>query len=299
MTSKRFFFSLFLFVIISPVKSQSIAVLKQEITTILADKKATVGIAITGTNPKDTLSIHGDVHLPMQSVFKYHLAVAVLDQVDKGKLQLDDTITVTKDDLTTNLWSPIRKKFPNGVDLSLAEIIRYTVAYSDNIGCDILFELIGGSKVLESYLHKAGITDIAIVYNEALQQSVWERQYENWTTAKAANKALKIFYENCEQQLSPQSHDFLWEIMRSSNTGKKAIRGNLPKDVIVAHKTGHSGKNKKGLTGAQNDIGIIFLPNGDYFYLSVLVSNSMEGNNVNSKIIADITKLTWDFFKNK
>jgi len=280
-------------------KGQSINSLKEHINEILADKDATVGIAISGINSNDTLSINGDKQLPLQSVYKYHLALAVLNQVDKGTLHLNDIITITKEDLNNNLWSPIRKKHPQGADLTLAEILKFTVASSDNVGCDLLFKLVGGAKVVETYLHKVGITDIAVAYNEVTQQSKWELQYKNWTTAKSANKALRIFFEKSQQQLSHESHMFLWETMKSSWTGKNSIRGYLPKETVVAHKTGHSGKNNHGLTGAQNDIGIIFLPNGTYFYLSVLVSNSKEKSHVNQKIIADIAKLSWDYFIKK
>jgi len=298
MTNKLIFLTLLFSLTFSYSKGQSIDTLRKKIGGILADKDATVGIAIMGINPNDTLSINGDKRLPMQSVFKYHLALTVLNQVDKGKFNLKEKVTITKEDLNNNLWSPIRKKYPVGVDLTLGEIIKYTVAYSDNVGCDLLFKLIGGTKVVESYLHQIGITDLAIKYDEVTQQDVWERQYENWTTANAANTALKIFYENSNQHLSLESYNFLWQVMKGSKTGKNCIKGYLPEDAIVAHKTGHSGKNESGLTGAQNDIGIVFLPNGTYFYLSVLVSDSNEESDVNQKIIADIAKLTWDYFEN-
>ncbi len=299
MTNKVILLILLFSLTTSYSNGQSIDSLRQKINETLVGKDAIVGIAITGLNPNDTLSINGDIHLPLQSVFKYHIALAVLNQVDKGKFSLTEKISITKEDLNNNLWSPIRKKYPEGVDLTLAEILKFTVAYSDNVGCDLLLKCIGGPKVVESYLHQIGITDIAIKHDERTQQSTWKYQYENWTTAKAANRALKIFFENTNKQLSNESYNFLWEIMKGTKTGKRSIRGFLPKDATVAHKTGHSGKNEDGLTGAKNDIGIIFLPNGSYFYLSVLVCNSNEENAVNEKIIADIAKLTWDYFEKK
>lgn len=299
MKNKLIFLTLIVLLSCNFSSGQSISTLKEKINKILVNKDATVGIAISGVNPYDSLSINGNKKLPLQSVFKYHLALAVLNQVDKEKFNLNDKITITKEDLNNNLWSPLRKKYPEGSDLTLAEILRYTVASSDNVGCDLLFKLIGGTKVVEEYLHEVGITDIAIEYNEATQQSKWEFQYKNWTTANSANKALRLFFENSKQQLSLESHKFLWETMISSWTGKNSIRGHLPKEIEVAHKTGHSGKNDNGLTGAQNDIGIVFLPNGKHFYLSVLVSDSKEDSNVNEKIIADIAKLAWDYFENK
>ena len=90
-------------------KGQSIDDLENRIKTVLKGKNATVGIAILGAAPLDSLSINGNTHLPMQSVFKYQLALAVLNLVDKGSLRLTDKITITKKDLDNNLYNPIRK----------------------------------------------------------------------------------------------------------------------------------------------------------------------------------------------
>ncbi len=46
----------------------------------------------------------------MQSVFKFHIALAVLDLVDQGKLSLDQKVFIKKSELLPNTWSPIRKK---------------------------------------------------------------------------------------------------------------------------------------------------------------------------------------------
>ncbi len=290
-----------LFMVNSFLRAQSIDSLRQRISEILKDKSVTAGIAIKGPESGDTLSINGNKHLPMQSVFKYHLALAVLHQVDLGKLSLDDQILIEKDLIKKYeyLWSPLRKKYPEGAKVTLAEILKYTVSLSDNLGCDLLFELIGGTKVVQSYLKSIGIHDIAIRHNEIVMQSEWKNQYDNWTTANAANQLLESFFENTNHFLSPKSHQFLLETLKETKTGKKSIRGLLPKNAIIAHKTGHSGKNEQGLTAAQNDIGIIFLPNGKHFYLSVFVGDSMESHETNQLIIAQIAKLAWDYFSNE
>jgi len=299
MTNKILLLPLFFLCTFIQLKGQSLNALQQKINTILADKDAIVGVSIIGPNPNQTLAINGDAHLPMQSVYKLHLALAVLDQVDKGILSLDDKISIDKKNINTytNLWSPIRKKYPNGTVLTLADIIKYTVAVSDNLGCDLLFELIGGTEVVQSYFHKIGVKNIAIVSNEVVMQAEWKNQYDNWTTPNAANKVLQLFFKNENNLLTTESYNFILKVLKGTITGKKSIKGQLPKDAIVAHKTGHSGKNNQGLTAALNDIGIVFLPSGKHFYLSIMVSNSKEDSNVNSKIIADIAKLTWDYFE--
>lgn len=275
--------------------------LRQKINRVIEGKAAIVGVAIKGMHAQDTLSINGNKHLPMQSVFKYHLALAVLHQVDQGKWSLDQPIAIDKALIESykHLWSPLRKKYPNGATVTLAELIRYTVAWSDNLGCDLLFKLLGGTHVVQSYLHTIGVKDIAIVHNEIVMQAKWEHQYENWTTANAANQVLQLFFENTNQRFNTESYDFLLQVLKDTKTGKKSIRGLLPEETVVAHKTGHSGKNDAGLIGALNDIGIVFLPDNTYFYLSVLVSNSMENSATSQQIIAEIAKLTWDHFKDR
>ena len=69
--------------------------------------------------------------------------------------------------------------------------------------------MLGGPKVIEKYFHQSGITNIAIKYDEETMQKVWERQYENWTTANAANIALSKLHKNNSQLLTSDSHQFL------------------------------------------------------------------------------------------
>lgn len=290
---------LFLLLLSSFTYAQNIDSLRQKLYEIVKSKNAVVGIAIQGYDEKDTLSINGDLKFPLQSVFKFHIALAVLKNVDEGKLNLNKNIEITREDLNSDLYSPIRDQYPSGVNMKLSEIIRYTVAESDNIGCDLLLKIIGGPEIVEKYLHENNIEDIAIKYDEKTQQSKWENQYENWATPKSANLALLNFYQNQNGLLSKDSYSFLWETMKNTKTGQKSIRGKLPPKTVIAHKTGHSGKNKDGMTGALNDIGIVFLSKEKYFYLSVFVSNSKEDEEKNQKIIADVAKLVWEYFVQK
>ena len=102
--------------------------LKNKIEQIIKTKDATVGVSICGIENKDGLNINSEMHFPMQSVFKFHIALAVLNQVDKGKLKLDKEIFISKKELLPNTWSPIREAYPEGnVKLKLSEIILLSV----------------------------------------------------------------------------------------------------------------------------------------------------------------------------
>lgn len=269
--------------------------LRKKIEQVVLQQKADIGVAIFDFKSLDTLSICGDKHFPMQSVFKFHIALAVLNEVDKGNLSLTQEVSIQKSDLLPDTWSPLREKYPNGnIKLSLNEIIEYTVSKSDNNGCDILLKLIGGTKTVQKYIDSIGINNFSIRANEEEMSRDWSVQYTNWTTPISAAQVLKKFHN--KEILSESSFAYLWELLKDTQTGANRIKGKLPKGTIVAHKTGTSGADEQGVSAAVNDIGIVILPNGGQFAICIFVSNSKEDTENDEKVIANIAKEAWDYF---
>lgn len=283
-----------LFLLISAFVFAQKSSLDTQINSIIKNKKATVGISVLGFENGFTYNKNADKKLPMQSVFKFHIAAAVLDYADKGKLSLDQKVTLNQSNLHENTWSPLREKYPNGGTVSLSEIIEYTVAKSDNNGCDILLKLLGGTQVVQKFMNAKGVKNFQIKYNEEAMHKDWNAQYENYTTMNSAVDVLKKFYDG--KLLSKKSTDYLMKVMLSTSTGTNKLIEQLPKDTPVARKTGSSGKNNAGLTGAENEIAIITLPNGKHYAIAVFVSNSTETAEVNCRMISDISKTVWDYF---
>lgn len=297
MTRIAFVAAIVLFYACGNAAAQGAASLRQKIEQIVSDKNAVVGVAIVGNRGKDKVYVNGEKRFPMQSVFKFHIGLAMLSEIDKGNFSLDQKVEIRKDQLLPGMWSPLREENPEGGSFPISKLIEYSVSLSDNATCDALLRLLGGPTAVEDYFKKNGIKHISIKINEETMQGNWDRQFENWTTPKAANEALKKFYENKKKQLSPKSYDFIWRTMRETSTGPKRLKGQLPAGTVVAHKTGYSGAHKTtGIYAAVNDIGIVFLPNGKHFYISVFVSESKEIFETNERIIADIARATWDHF---
>ena len=112
---------------------------------------ADVGISIIALSDNDTLSVNGDKRFPMQSVFKFHIALAALRLVDEGKLSLSQKYVVRKEHYFKT-WSVVMRQHPEaGIEVTLEDLIRWMVMNSDNVACDILFDILGGpSKVNRS-----------------------------------------------------------------------------------------------------------------------------------------------------
>jgi beta-lactamase class A len=272
--------------------------LRQDIVNVISDFNGDVGVAVKHIENGDSLSINGNRHFPMQSVFKFHLALAVLNLVDQGKLSIDQKIRVEKSDLLPNTWSPIAKKYPEGnVELRIGELLSYTVSQSDNSGCDILFKLIGGPKKVEWFIHGLGVKDVAIGYTEEEMHQSWDAQFKNWCAPTAMAQLLELFGQ--KKVLAETTHELLMKFMIETNTGKNRIKGLLPTGTIVAHKTGTSGRSPQGVSGAVNDVGIITLPNGKHIAVALFISNTKEDTEKQEALIAKISQLAFDYYTRK
>jgi beta-lactamase class A len=271
--------------------------LREELNKIISTKNATIGVSVKGIEDKDTLSINGNLNAPLMSVFKFHIALTTLNLVDKGKLTLKQKIFIKKEDLHEDTWSPIRDEFPNGnMYLTLDQLLRYTVSHSDNNGCDILLELIGGTEIVQKFINKQGIQDFVIKVNEQEMQT-WENLYINTTTPLATTELLEKFYNG--KVLKKKSTKYLYQIMVECSRGITWMKAGLPEGTELAHRTGISGTNSDNLRVAMNDIGIVKLPNGKHFIISVYLKNITETKENTEKIIAVITKTTWNYYTKK
>jgi len=288
-------FSIALFSFLSfQVFSQGTNELRNQLQQIISSKNATVGVSIKNIEDKDTLSIKGNLKMPMMSVFKFHIALAVLHKVDEGKFNLTQEIFVTKKDLKEDTWSPMKEDYPEGnVSLTLDKILRYTVSHSDNSGCDILINLVGGTKYIQKFINEQGIKDFVIKVNED-QMKTWKNLYINTTTPLATTELLEKFFKG--EVLKEETTNYLYQIMVETSRGLTWMKAGLPEGTELAHRTGISGTNDANLRVAMNDIGIVKLPNGKHVIVSVYLKDITEKKEDTEKIIADITKAVWNYF---
>jgi len=276
------------------VKKLDTAAFKKQLIQLAAAFDGKLGVALLDLQTGSLVSFNGDQHFPMQSVYKLQLGMAVLDQVDKGKLSLTQQVKLTPRDLLPETYSPLRDKYQGKqASVRLGEILGYTVSQSDNCGCDLLFRMMGGPGVVNTYMHNAGMTGMAIVSTEEEMHADWSLQYQNWCTPEAMCGLLARIHKG--DLLAKASNDTLLNFLRTSPTGPKRLRAGLPEGTILAHKTGTSG-TEKGITAAVNDAGIVTLPDGRSYAITVFVSNSKTGTEKMEELIAQVSKAAWNSF---
>jgi beta-lactamase class A len=285
-------YSLLLAILVLNEQAQDAGRIIASVKPIIASAHARIGVGIAGPGRQQKIFVHGKDHFPMQSVFKFHLALTVLHKIDQRQLSLDQRVFVSKEDVTPKMYSPLRDQYPDGnVSVTVRELLMDAVSLSDNVACDVLFRLVGGTAVVNRYIHSLSIREVSIVATEAEMHQAWPVQYKNWTTPAAAVALLQKF--DTGRILSPASRTFLWDCMTKSVKADR-IRGLLPAGTVVAHKPGTSDTNEQHITAATNDIGIVVLPDGRHLVIAVFVSDSKEDDSTNAQIIARIAKKAWD-----
>ncbi len=272
--------------------------LKSKIEKITKEKNGTVAVSVKGIDfPFEFNNENAKKNLPMLSVFKFHIGLAVLNEVDKGKLDLNRKIFVKKSDLLENTYSPIRKEFPEGnKEFTLDELMKYMVCKSDNNITDLLLKTIGGTETVQKFMNEKGTKNFVIKLNEEQMHQGADFLYFNTTQTQSLNQLLIDFYNR--KIVSKKSTDYMYKLMQETTTGANKLMEQLPKGVL-AHRTGSSGKIETGLTIAENDIGIVTLPNGKKYAVSVFINDSMENEEVNCKIISDISKIIYDYLSSE
>ena len=283
-----------------------------------------LGIGIYYFDTGQEFFVNGHVRFPMQSVFKAPLAVAVLDQVDAGKLALYQKITIMPSDLSI-AYSPLRDKFSSSAQsYTIADLITCAIAESDNTAADVLMKLVGGPEHVTALLNGRGITGLRIDrYERIMQPEIFGiSPYSNghlidqqqWTKLKqqmnlvtashafnrhlhqdqrdtltpaAALQFLRLLYDG--KLLSEKSTSFLISVMESAQTGPHRLREALPPGAKLAHKTG-TGPDFEGINSATNDIGVVTLPSGKKIAIAVLLSGSRLSEDGRDQVIRDICK---------
>lgn len=250
------------------------------------------GVAAVMIESDDSAYLNEGEHFPMQSVYKLPIAMAVFKQIDEGKIKLDQKVRIEKSDFVSKAQhSPIRDKNPNGTEMTVSEILRFSVSESDGTASDVLLKLIGGATAAQEYLSQIGITELKILNTEKELGEDQTVQYKNRTSPAEAVNLLRALYNR--QGISEQSQTLLLKFMTESTPGAKRLKGFLPAKTVVAHKTGTSGTTE-GITAATNDIGIITMPNGKHFIIAVFVSDSPADQTTREETIAKIAKAVWD-----
>jgi len=267
--------------------------LERRLKILCEGAQGTVGLSLVHIETGKTISINGKSQLPLYSVFKLPLAIAVLKDVEENRLRLDQKIHVTPAETVqgaaenTALW-----KKP--VDVTVERLIDVSIARSDNTSGDKLVQLVGGPLKVTERMRSLGFQNLDI--HSTSGEYVKSRQNPNTGSADDLAKLLAELHGG--KILQSAQLNLLIRFMQRAITGLHRLRGNLPAGTLVADKTGSGEKDAvTGVAKVTNDVGIITLPSGrGHLAMAVLVSGSKLPDAAQEKLIAELARAAYDAY---
>lgn len=256
----------------------STEMLRDTISRIVAEYPGEIGVAII-IEDKDTVTVNDRNVYPMMSVFKLHQALAICHDFDRKGLSLDSIMTIKRNRLDPDTWSPMMKDHPEPeFSLSVKELLRYTLIQSDNNASNIMFGRLVDAARTDSFI--ATIiprSSFRIAHTEEEMSADHDKAYSNHTSPLGAAMLINRLFT--DSIVSREKQCFIMGALKECLTGKdRIIAPLLDKDGIsIAHKTGSGYINDEGELVAHNDVAYIILPNGIRYSLAVFVKD-FKGN---------------------
>ena len=245
--------------------------LERDLCRAVRGVDAEVGIAVVREG-RVIASVGGDRPMPAMSTFKFPLALAVATRLDSLGLPLSTQLEVTGDDLWPDTWSPLREEHPAGGRFSFGELLRYTVAESDNCACDRLIREIGGIGALQRYVEGLPAEGLDFRMTEREMSGAPDAQRRNRATPEAMALLLDRFRH--DSLFASEYRDFLWQTLCTTTTGS-------------------SDRDARGVKIADNDLGYVELPDGSGYAICVYVAETALSDGETAALIAEISRLVW------
>lgn len=165
----------------------------------------------------------------------------------------------------------------------VAEVCEAAVAESDNAAGNLLLGLVGGPAAVGDLARSVGDRITTLTRWEP-DLNVWEPgSTVDTTTPRAAahtHGALLL-----GPTLRPRERARLLGWLRSSTTGRAALRAGLPRGWRVAEKTG------SGDYGTRNDVGVAWTPDGSPVVIACLTRAEQPGAPTSDAPLADVGRL--------
>lgn len=255
--------------------------------------QARVGMYLLDLQQHQAWSLHNNPGYPLMSSFKLPLALWVLHQIEQGQLSLQTEVPITRAALLQHTWSPLLDEHIEPTfRLTISQLLRYSVQFSDNNAADLLLAQTGGTAALEAYLVSLGLTQTRISATEWQMHQGFSEQYRNHASPQDLALLLARFANG--ELLQPPHQQLLEQWLSDTPTGAARIKAALPAGSRWWHKTGTAGTDDSvspalAVRPAVNDIGVVQLPDGRKFVVVMLVQDSRLSLAQTEQLMADLT----------
>ncbi|PZU94044.1 MAG: serine hydrolase [Pseudanabaena sp.] len=213
------------------------------------------------------------------STIKTPLLVAFFQDVDAGKIKLDELLEISEDVMVGEAGD--FQGLPLGTKKTALETATQMIVISDNTATNMIIKRLGGLAAVNQRFQSWGLNNI--VANNKLPD------LEGTNTISTQDMVTILAMVSQGKLMTPRSRDRFMDIMSRPITRTLLPQG-IGADARIFHKTGDIGS-------AVGDAGIIDMPNGKRYAIAVMVTRPNNDQRAN-ELIRQISRASYDYFLN-
>jgi beta-lactamase class A len=222
------------------------------------------------------IDFNGEKVFPAASTIKFPVLVALFQEIDAGRVKLNETLAMRRDLITGGSGTMQYQR--TGTRSSLLATATKMITISDNTATNMIIDRLGGKAKLNQRFRSWGLQ------NTVIRNLLGDFKGTNTTSAKDLVRLSALVVNN--QVLSNSSRSQVLNIMRRVEN-KRLLPSGLGKGAVIAHKTGTLGI-------ILGDAGIIEMPSGKRYLAGILVRRPF--NDLKARyFISQVSRLVYGY----
>lgn len=250
--------------------------LEKMVSKSLENSMGTYAMAIKNLKSGEEYYQEADRIFPAGSLYKLGTMLATLEQIEKGEVGEDETISgdVSQINRILGVSDEEAEVKQDRIDFTITDALRQMITISHNYAAVLLTEKVGVNKAQEA-INRLGLVNTKIDTTD-----------KPTTTARDMLTFFEKVYKR--EKVSVYTSSKIISLLLQQELNDR-IPKYLPKEAKVAHKTGE-------IDFTKHDAGIVFTARGDYI---IVVLSETDNPSVASERIANLSKEVYEYFSKK
>lgn len=239
--------------------------LSKQVDQYLSNQPGDYGVAIIDLATGIQVGPRSGKTYYLASTWKIPLIMTVFEQVNAGKLRLNDVVKITREDYEDGTGTLQQQRA--GTSYSVRELVRRSIVESDNTAANMLARAVGGRSTVHAYQRSLGAKEpVRNGDNLGTPAEVANYLWQALTSSRFTDEQRGLLRQSLGQTI--------WS---------DRIPAYLPPGTPVGHKIGT-------LNGVVNDVGVVY---GSRPFIIAVLSEGVEEQQ-GAEVIARVAKLVFD-----
>ncbi len=262
-----------------PAKTELTALTAKVVALTKTEPTINVEMFLTDLDSNGYVDINASKAIAAASMIKIPVLVAFLQDVDAGKIRLDEPLIISKDVIVGHSGNLQYEKV--GTKISALDTITLMIIISDNTATNMIIKRLGGKEIVNQRFADLELTSTVI------RNPLPDLTGTNTTSPQDLVNLLAMIEQG--KILTPRSRDRLMDIMHRTKTNTLLPQG-IPATAKIFHKTGD-------IQSVVGDTGIIDTPDGKRYIISVIAKRPTNDQKAN-ELIRKISRTVYNHLQN-